>query len=417
VSEKVRRVVVTGLGAVSCLGHAFDEHWRRLLEGEAGVRLLPTDFPDSFPIKLQAPVIGFEVGHWIRNRMLRKLLLPSATFAVAAVGEALDDAGIADDEALLERCGLYFGSVTYELKARTFEPALRASFGPDGRFDFARFAQAGLELVDPLLIVRGLPNAAPCGVAIEHGLQGPNATFTNGATSGLQAVAVAFDAIRKGLVDIAVVGGSDSQLLTENIVAQNARGQLWAGDETPWLGARPFDRRRRGHVLGEGAAACVMEDADHAAARGARAYGEVLGTGSATDASDEDGAALAAAGRLAISGQEGGSPAVVFGCGTGTIAGDSREASATRRLFGAPALITAATGALGATGAASGVFALLHSLRAFAEELIPGTTGCDEPDPACDVLVVSRATRKRHSRSLVWSSDGTRNVAVLVGAA
>jgi 3-oxoacyl-[acyl-carrier-protein] synthase II len=408
--------VVTGVGAVSCLGHGFDEHWRRLVLGEAGVRLLPTDFPDSFPVKLQAPVTGFEPGQRIRNRMLRKLLLPSATFAVAAVGEALDDAGIADDDALLERCGLYFGSVTYELKARTFEPALRASFGPDRRFDFARFAQAGLDLVDPLLIVRGLPNAAPCGVAIEHRLQGPNATFTNGATSGLHAVAVAFDAIRNGLADIAVVGGSDSQLLTENIVARHASGQLLTGDEPPWLGARPFDRRRRGHVLGEGAAACVLEEVDHAAARGARIYGEVLGTGSTTEASDEEGAALAAAGGEALSGQDGRSPDIVFGCGAGTMAGDRREASAVRDLLGASAMITAPTGALGATGAASGVFAFLHSLRAIVDGLIPPTTGYDEPDPGCDVRVVPHATRQLHSRALVWSSDDVRNVAMLVGA-
>jgi 3-oxoacyl-[acyl-carrier-protein] synthase II len=418
-----RRVVATGLGVVSCLGQDLPEHWRRLVAGESGVRRLDGALAAVLPVKLQAPVVRFSVEERIRNRMLRKLLLPSATFAVAAAGEALADARLADDGARLERCGLYFGSVGYEVPGRTFEPALRSSFDAGRAFSFARFAEAGMEQVDPLLIVKGLPNAAPCGAAIEHGIRGPNASFANGPASGLQAALAAFVAIRFGVVDVALVGGSDSLLLADHFVAHHVAGRLLLGDEPPWLGARPFDERRRGYVLGEGAATCVLEAEEHARGRGARVYGAILGAGEtcASPRGDEDGRSLEAAARAAMGDLR--QPTVphvdlVFATGIGTVADDIREARACRRLFPppAPVQVTAATGALGVTGAASGAYGLVHALRSMASGTVPPTTGHEHADPCCAMPVVGRSEARAISSALVWTTDGARNVALLLGA-
>jgi 3-oxoacyl-[acyl-carrier-protein] synthase II len=419
-----RRVVATGLGAVSCLGLNLDEHWRRLVAGESGASRLAGALAAVLPVKLQAPVVGLRVEDRIRNRMLRKLLLPSATFAVVAAGEALADAELAGDDARLEACGLYFGSVGYEVQGRTFEPALRSSFGAADAFSFARFAQVGMQQVDPLLIVKGLPNAAPCAVAIEHRIQGANASFAHGATAGLQAALAAFVSIRHGIIDLALVGGSDSLLLAEHFVAHHVAGRLLAGDEPPWLGARPFDARRCGYVLGEGAAACVLEAEDHARARGARIYAEILGAGEtyASPLTDSDGRALEAAARAAmlpaLSDRDSGAD-LVFATGLGTIDDDLREAHGYRRLFppSTSVQVTAATGALGATGAASGAYALVHAVRSMVSGRIPPTTGYEQADPRCVLPVVERSEHRAISRALVWASDGARNVALLLGAA
>ncbi len=413
--SRERRVVVTGLGAVSCLGSTFDEHWRRLLRGDAGVRVFDDARRRRLPLRLGAPVTGLRVDEFLRNRMLRKLLLPSATFAVEAAGQALRDAGLAGDEARLRACGLSFGSVAYELPGRTFEPALRASFGSDGHFDFARFARVGLELVDPLLIVKGLPNAAPCGVAIEHGLRGPNLSVSHGTTCGLHAATAAFEAVRRGTLDVVLAGASDSLLLAEHVAAHQLAGRLLRDDEAhPPVGARPFDARRAGYVLGEGSAACVFESEEHARARGARVYAELRGVGEVTGPAQ--GAGLAEAAERAT--RASGAPQVIFGVGLGLPDEDAREAAAARAVLASrDSWLTAATGALGLTGAASGAFALVHAAQSLAQGLLPPTTGHSAPAADCDVRVPLRAQAQALSRALVWSSDGARHVALSVAAA
>src|SRR5262249_47337803 len=228
----------------------------------------------------------------------------------------------------LDDCGLYFGTVDCELPGRTFEPALRASFDGGGCFDFGRFGTVGMEQVDPLLIVKGLPNAAPCAIAIEHGIRGANASYTSGHTSGLQAAVAGFDAIRRGVTDVALVGGSDSLLLTDQFIAHHLAGRLITGAERPWFGARPFDVCRAGYVLGEGAACVVLESAARARARAARVYGAVLAAGEVTSSGrdgDDDGRALEHAVCTAMR-DGGGEIDVAFTTSVGTSAADLREA-------------------------------------------------------------------------------------------
>jgi len=408
-----RRVVVTGLGVVSCLGVDAPAHFRRLLAGESGVAPLAGPRQRGLPVHFELPVQGFDPRRAVRNRMLRKLLQPSGAFAVAAAGEALSDAGLADAD--LADAGLWFGSVSYDLPSSIYVPALRASFGPDERFSFERFGRQGVALVDPLLIVKGLPNAALCGIAIEHGIQGPNANFANGATAGLEAVIAAAEAVRWGEVEVAVAGGSDCLLQPEHLIEHTLRQRLWTGDEARGSGCRPFAAGRRGYLPGEGAAVVVLESADHARQRGARAWAEVLGDGETASAPGGEEEALAAAASSALDGRQ---PDALFAQGIGTPADDLREARVADALFGGRVPVTSATGSLGYTGAAGGILAFAHAIWSLVHGWLPPTVGCDEPDPSCFVPLVHTAERRPLETALAWATDeGRKNAALLCGRA
>jgi 3-oxoacyl-(acyl-carrier-protein) synthase len=255
-----------------------------------------------------------------------------------------------------------------------------------------------------------------CGISIEHGIAGPNANFANGAAGGLEAVAAAAAAVRRGEVALAIAGGSDSLLQPEHQIDHLVRGRLWSGEGARPTACRPFTRGRCGYLLGEAAAVVVVESAAHALARGARVYGELLGDGETTAAKEEDGAAaLAAAARAALAGNEGAPPDALFGQGIGTPEDDRREA-AVARAAGGGAPLTAATAALGYTGAASGVLALAHALWSLDRGVLPPTLGRDDPDPECAVELVERAERRELRSALVWASqEGWKHVAVLAG--
>lgn len=429
-----RGVVVTGLGVVSCLGVDAAAHLRRLLAGESGVAPLTGSRRRGLPVHFEMPVQGFEARRAIRNRTLRKLLQPSGAFAVAAAGEALADAGLIDPELAgagrgeeeaadprLAGAGLYFGSVSYDVPSRIYVPALRASFGPDERFQFERFGRQGVALVDPLLIVKGLPNAALCGIAIEHGIQGPNANFANGAAAGLEAVIAAAEAVRWGEVEVAVAGGSDCLLQPEHLIEHTLRGRLWTGEAPRATGCRPFAAGRQGYLPGEGAAVVVLESAEHARERGARAYAEILGDGETAAGPGDEEEALLAAALAALGGVAGGPADALFAQGIGTPADDLREARVAEALFGGRVPVTAAGGALGYTGAAGGILAFVHAIWSLAHGWLPPTIGCDDPDPACRVPLV-RAGERRERRplrtALAWATDeGRKNAAVLCGRA
>ena len=189
---------------VSALAPNCAEHYRRLLAGESGLVEQPVE--DGLPVKTWAPAWRDRYGSRIENRMLRKLLQPSAAMAVLAAGQALTDAGLRNDAERLERTGLFIGSVSFELPQGLYVPALDASLNTAGQFDFKYFAQRGMAALDPLLIVKGLPNAGLCGISIEFGVLGPNLNIANDSMGGLQAVAAAMAAIVRGDAEIAVAG-------------------------------------------------------------------------------------------------------------------------------------------------------------------------------------------------------------------
>lgn len=352
--------VITGIGVVSPLGPSLSQHAEALRSGRTGLR--PRDAQDGFA-PLWAPAYDERMAQTISNRMLRKLLQRTAVMSVIAAGEALRDAGLEGSDDILAGAGLYLASVSFDVPQSHFVPALEVSLDDRGAFDLARFAARGIPQIDPLLIVKSLPNAGICAIAIEHGVLGPNLNISNGSSGGLQALAAAARAIENGEAEAVVAGAYDSLLQPEHIVAET-------------LGARTA-------APGEGAVIFVLESEGHASARGARAYAAVAASHESFESLE-----AAAAGALRACGAR---PRRVFGDLFGGAELDRREAAIASAVGGEEATVEGAGKAIGFTGAASGLFSAAHA---------------------------ALKVRDGAGDALVWHSDcGVRNVALVLTAA
>ncbi|HET8796094.1 MAG TPA: beta-ketoacyl-[acyl-carrier-protein] synthase family protein [Thermoanaerobaculia bacterium] len=358
-ARPARRAVLTGIGVVSPLGRTLHEHASRLRERGSGV--VARDAASSIAPRW-APAYDETMPQTIGNRMLRKLLQRTATMAVVAAGDALRDAGVHGDAALLARTALYLASVSFDAPQSHFTRALEVSIAPDGTFDPARFAARGIPHVDPLLIVKSLPNAGLCGIAIELGILGPNLNISSGSCGGAQAVARAARAIELGESEIVMAGAYDSLLAPEHLAAETLDGLL----------AAP----------GEGAVVWVLESEEHARRREARVYATIAATHESFASLEE-----AASRALHASGRR---PRHVFGDLLGGD-DDAREWALARALLGDDVALEGVTPAIGFTGAASGMFSATHAALAVHE--------------------------RRADDALIWRSEhGARNVALVVAA-
>jgi 3-oxoacyl-[acyl-carrier-protein] synthase II len=408
-----RRIVVTGVGVISPLGLDTQSHFTRLVNGDSVVEQLTDDAYRNYPPVHLARVQGFDRHRLIADRMLRKLLAPSPSFALASAGEALRDSGIGADE--LADCGLYIGSVCLDANPEAFIPALRESVTSQNEVDLSRFATHGM---------KSLPNAGLCAIAIQHQVLGPNANFTNGAVSGLDALIAAMTAIERGDAEVAIAGGYDSLLRMDSMVDHLLAGRLAADSYPPARACRPFDRARSGYALSEGAVCLVLETAAHARKRSARIYGELRSFGQAASArglTEPDAAGetvLAAAARQALdaAGCNGVGVDVVFGAGLATAHDDAQEARAYESVFthSRPAF-TCYTGSFGFAGAAAGAFSVVHAMMAIRNGVVPHVINCDDPDPALRVPVVRDPCTGPIRRAIAWISDrGVKTAAVVL---
>jgi 3-oxoacyl-[acyl-carrier-protein] synthase II len=413
------RVVVTGVGAVSPLANSAKQHFERMVAGHSAVERLDDSAYANYAPMLQARVQDFDRREFIVDRMLRKLLSPSPAFALAAATDCLRDAGMLGTD--VTDCGLYVGSVCLDADPEAFIPALRESIDASNQVDLSRFATHGIKLVDPLFLVKSLPNAGLCAIAIQHQALGPNANITNGSVSGLQAVISATDALRRGEAEMALAGGYDSLLRMDSIVDHLLAGRLAGNHFEPRAACRPFDRRRSGYALAEGAAFLMLETLDRAKARGATIYGELLSSGQTAMPShrleatrEHDG--LVACVRQTL--RDLVRPAVVFGDGRANDLDDDREVGAYSELFGGdPIPFTAFTGAIGYPGAAAGAFSLVHAMLAIRDGVVPPMINCDDPVAPAHVDFVHEARRVAPHSALVWTSDrGIKNAAILASS-
>ena len=353
--EPARKVVVTGIGVVSPLAADAREHWARYRDGASGITIRDAD---SAIAPFGAPAYEESMPQTVHNRMLRKLLQKTATMAVVAAGEAARDAGLDGDSATLARMGLYVASVSFDSPQSNFTPALEVSIDADGLWDPTKFAVRGIPRIDPLLIVKSLPNAGLCGIAIEHGVLGPNLNISSGSCGGVQALARAARAIELGEIDVVMAAAYDSVLGPEHLAAEVLDGMT----------AAP----------GEGAVVWILESEEHARRRGARVYATIAASHeSFTSLEDAATHAVRASGRR---------PRQVFGDLL-----DAREPSIARAVLGEDATMEAAIEAVGFTGAVSGMFSATHAVLSIHDRQMPD--------------------------ALVWRTDrGVRNVAIVVAA-
>jgi 3-oxoacyl-[acyl-carrier-protein] synthase II len=409
-----RRVVVTGLGLVTSLGIGWRENWAAAIAGRSGAGTIEGYEPLDTATTIACEVRGFEPTDFIERRSARRMDR-FAQLAVAAGRLALEDASLAVSEDLGPRAGAVVGSGIGGLK--TF---VSQTLVADDR---------GVDRVSPLFIPMVIPNMAAAQVSMELGLKGPLSCTTTACASGNHALGDATDHIRIGRADVMLAGGTEATITRTGMAAFNAMRALSTRNGAPAAASRPFDSGRDGFVMGEAGAILVLEGLDHALARGADPYCEVLGYGLTGDAHhltepDPTGGAPAAAISMALA-DAGVAPSdvdYVNAHATSTPVGDSSEVRALRRAFGdevaARTMVSSTKSMHGhCLGAAGGVEAALTALT-IREGMVPPTINLDDLDPECEgVDHVANTAREAGVRVAISSAFGFggHNAIVVLG--
>lgn len=396
-----RRVVVTGVGAVTPVGNDAASTWEALLAGRSGAAPIASFDASGLPTTFAAEVKGFDPLPYVPNRKSLKIMGKNVQFALAAARQALCDAGLGEGKVPNpDRSGVVMGAGIVNASLPDLVDAIRAS-SPAGVFDIRAFGAEGARRLFPLTLLRHLPNMAAGHVAIAHGLRGPNNTIVTACASGLQAVGEAFRIVARGDADLIVAGGTDSRIEPLGMIGYALLGALSTRNDAPERASRPFDRGRDGFVVGEGAACLVLEPLEAARARGARILAEVAGYGATSDAfrptdPDPDGAGAARAMRAALA-DAGLAPedvGHVNAHGTSTPMNDRAEAAALRSVFGA-ALdripVTSIKSEIGHLGAAAGAVECLAAVLTLRDGVAPPTINFEDPDPECPLRLVAGA--------------------------
>ena len=388
-----RRVVVTGLGVISPVGNDVATVWSNLVNGVSGLGPITRFDPTPYEAKLAGEVKDFTASDWMDAKAARRSE-SSLHFGVAAAKQALADSGFELTDENRTEVGVIFGS------------------GAGGQSlmieNYATLSERGPRGVSPTFIANALTDSCSGMIAIETGAIGHNMCVVSACATGTHNVGEAAEAIRRGDC-IAVISGSTEAPLLEvgHAGFSNMRGMgMPRPGEEPATVSRPFDLTRNGFVLGEGAGSLFLEDIDHAKARGARIYAEVVGYGSAADGWDmiqpiEAGVGAARAMQMAL--ERRGVPAdevdLINPHGTSTPLGDKREAEAIQRVFGERARSSARSLAISATKSmtghmmgAAGAFEAFATVKSVHEQCAPATINYRDFDPDCDVWVVSETT-------------------------
>ncbi|MFA4965585.1 MAG: beta-ketoacyl-ACP synthase II [Thermoleophilia bacterium] len=382
-----RRVVVTGLGVISPLGLEVDTFWRRLVAGESGVGPISRFDTSGYKVHIAAEVQGFDAENYIDKRKVRRLDLFSR-YAVAAAINAAADAEF-DPRPEAERVGAVVGSGVGGLQTLHVETDKLLHQGPDR--------------TNPLLVPMMIPNMGAAHVSLELGTKGPLSATCTACAAGSDAIGYAARLIRDGDADAMFAGGSEAPISPVGVSGFAAARALSLRNDDPQGASRPFDAGRDGFVIGEGAGCLVLEELEHARARGARIYAELAGWGMSSDAfhmtlPDETGASQARSitAALALAGLAPGDVDYINAHGTATGAGDIAETRAIKTALGEHAFNVAVSSnksmighCLGAAGAIEAVATVLTIVNS----LIPPTINLTDPDPECDLDYVPLRSR------------------------
>ena len=414
-SNGVRRVVVTGMGAVSALGSDVAATWAGLLEGRSGVRRIESFDPSRVDSKVAAEVRDFDPSGVIDRKEMRRMDR-YIQFGLVVARQALDQAGLPGriDGPLAERTGVLLGSGLGGVSTLFDNVLLMAERGPDR--------------ISPFFIPMGIANVGSGQVAIAFGMLGPNFAIVSACATGAHAIGEAWETIRRDDADVMLAGGTEASITRTGIAAFNAMRALSTRNDDPVRASRPFDVARDGFVMGEAGAILVLESLEHAIDRGAEPICEVLGYGLTGDAhhltepdptSEAPAAAIAMA--LADAGVAVDEVDYVNAHATATPVGDKSEVRTLRRALGdavaARTLVSSTKSMHGhCLGAAGGVEGALTAL-AIREGIVPPTINLDEVDPECagvdHVANTARTADVRVAVSTAFGFGGHNAILVL----
>ncbi len=405
----MRRVVVTGMGMVTPLGDGVDTNWRRLLAAESGIRSIQAFDTSDLATRIAGEVpLGdkvnghFDVNAYIAPKDQRKLDR-FIVFGLAAAEQAVEDSGWKpQDEEGLNRTGVMIGSGIGGLQT-IYETSLVLK-------------ERGPRRVSPFFIPSALINLVSGQVSIKYGFKGPNHSVVTACATGAHALGDAARLIQLEDADVMVAGGAEAAICRIGIAGFNACKALSTDfNDTPTQASRPWDKRRDGFVMGEGAGCVVLEEYEHAKKRGAKIYGEIIGYGLSGDAyhitapsEDGDGAFRAIQAALKRGKLNTDQIDYVNAHGTSTMA-DVIELGAVKRAFGQDVYKLSMSSTKSATGhllGAAGAIEAIYSLKSMADQVVPPTLNLDEPDEGCDIDLVPKQAKPRKVRYALSNSFG-----------
>ena len=408
-----RRVVITGVGLVTPIGHDVETVWQRLLAGESGVGPITLFDASNFQTKIAAEVknfdmsvIGEDPNHWTKQDRHTK-------FALVAGHNAMVDAGLWDGAKKSkrfpydsERLGVYTGAGEGRQDFDQFTEMVLASLDgqADGKFDMGKFIKKGIEILDPVEELEQEPHIPAAHLAAMFEAFGPNVNCLTACAASAQAVGEAALLIKRGEADLMIAGGTHSMIHPFGVTGFNLLTALSTNNDDPKGASRPFDKERDGFVLGEGAAILILEDLEHAQKRGAKIYAELVGYGATSDAfriTDIHPEGRGAIGCMSKALEDAGLTIsdvdYINAHGTSTSVNDRIETLAIKTLFGERAYKIPVSSTKSITGhlvAAAGGSELIYCLLAMRDGIIPPTINYRTPDPECDLDYVPNQARK-----------------------
>ncbi|MBI5576652.1 MAG: beta-ketoacyl-ACP synthase II [Deltaproteobacteria bacterium] len=397
----MRRVVVTGLGAVTPLGIGVGPTWEAILAGKSGIGPITRFDTAEFQTKIAAEVKGFRPEDFIDRKEIKRMD-PFIHIAMAAAHLAMEDSGLAIGEELAPRVGVFVGSGLGGLS--TLEHYHKA------------YLEGGARKISPFFIPMLISNLAPGHIAMKYGAKGPNITTTTACAASSHAVGEALETIRRGVCDAVIAGGAEATITPMGLGGFCAMKALSTRNDAPAEASRPFDKERDGFVMGEGAAILILEELEAAKKRGAKIYAELRGYGASADAyhvtapaPGGEGAVRCMQAALANAGVRPEEIEYINAHGTSTPYNDLYETMAIKAVFGGHArnLMVSSTKSmtghlLGAAGAIESVFSVL----ALRDGAVPPTINYRTADPECDLDYVPNEARSRSIRYALSNSFG-----------
>ncbi len=400
-SKPTHRVVVTGMGAVTPLGIGVTAFWNAMLEGQSGVSFATRYDMTNIPYVIAAEVRDFDPRDFMDAKAARRMAR-FAQFAVAAAGEALRDSGLNLDAIDRTQVAVVVGTSlggTAEVEEQTLA-----------------FEAKGRRRVDAFYMPTFIYNMASCQVAMQYRLHGPTTTPVLACATGTYAIGEAARAVHRGDALIAVCGGTDAGVTALNAMAFGVIGAIAPPGDDPAHAVRPFDASRKGTAGGEGCGILVLEQLEHALARGARIYAEVAGFGATEDAfhltapaPDGEFAALAISRAIEDAGLRPTDVDHISAHGTGTPLNDTAETAAIRRALGDHAYRVTVSGIksmIGHTAGAAGALAAIGCIKSIETGMVPPTINYETPDPTCDLDYVPNQARRQDVRVALANAFG-----------
>ena len=391
-----RRVVITGLGALSPLGNSAKTSWGSCLEGVSGIQTVDFGIPDC-PVSIAGKLKNFDVNKYLPVKESRRID-PFVQYGLIAANQAIEDSGLGNDDYTPERAGVSLGSGIGGL--HSIEKNHHTLY------------DSGIRKVSPFFVPGSIVNMISGLVSIEHQFKGPNHSVVTACSSGSHCIGIAARSVAYGEADIMIAGGAE-MASTPLGIAGFVSSRALSTNNNPAEASRPWDENRDGFVLSDGAGALVLEEFEHAKSRNANIYAELVGFGMSSDAyhmtappESGDGAALAMSNALSDSKLNPDEVDYINAHGTSTPLGDIAETKAIKKVFSNPPVISSTKSMTGHTLGAAGALESIFSILALQDQIIPPTINLHNQDPECDLDYNANQARDKEVNVVMNNSFG-----------